>query len=114
MALLFPVDKVAAVEYGHTGEISESGSHKIIVAFTICAYGRVGIPSGENGVVERTVRREGICGVVVVVALVGERAENRMRLLRFDVGRCGGAACSRSHEGGRYRNKAVLGFHGFL
>ena len=77
MPHLLPVHQVTAVEDGHTGKISEGRGNEEIVAFPVGTDAGVGIPSRQDGVVERGTVRERIFLVEVVINLLDKVDEQR-------------------------------------
>ena len=63
MTHLLPVHQVAAVEDGYPRIVTEGGGHQEIVALAIGAYAGVGVPAGQDGVVEGVLLGEWVMGV---------------------------------------------------
>ena len=108
MAHLLPVHEVAAVEDGYTGVVAEGGGDEEVVALPVGADTGVGIPSGQDGIVEGVLIGQRVVGIDAVAAAIHEVVEQG----RTGLGR--GCLCARNHAQDECEKGYAVFFHSMM
>ena len=108
MAHLLPIQEIATVEDGYTGVVAEGGGDQEVVALPVGADTGVGIPSGQDGIVEGVLIGQRVVGIDAVVAAVHEVVEQG----RTGLGRR--RLCARNGTNGECQKKMTIVFHSIM
>ena len=108
MAHLLPIHEIATVEDGYTGVVAEGGGDQEVVALTIGADAGVGIPSGENRIIEGVLIGQRVIGIDAIVATVYEVVKQGRTGLRC------GYLSARNHAHNECEKGYAMFFHSIM